>query len=170
MTTLRALFAAALVALTFGIAVAKLPAPPPPTDEQKAAAEDKKAKDAAAAEVAKGQQAKAEDRVASRYIAEQKAKGVVVTPQMPAGFARVCRAGEACGRQGCGQGAGSSTRTRRHACRRTRQEVGWRHVRYRDGGFGLHFSLWERSALCRDWPETGIIRGSWGDGRVVEGA
>ena len=42
MTTLRALFAAALVALTFGIAVAKLPAPPPPTDEQKAAAEDKK--------------------------------------------------------------------------------------------------------------------------------
>ena len=41
-------------------------------------------KDAAAAEVAKAQQAKAEDRVASRYIAEQKAKGVVVTPQMPA--------------------------------------------------------------------------------------
>ena len=52
------------------------------TPEQKAAAEEKKAKDAAAADLAKKQQAAAEDRVAARYIAEQKAKGTVVTPQM----------------------------------------------------------------------------------------
>ena len=52
------------------------------TTRQKAAAEEKKAKDAAAAEAAKAQQAKAEDRVAARYIAEQKAKGNAVTPQM----------------------------------------------------------------------------------------
>src|SRR3954470_8233523 len=80
MTTLRALLAAALVVVSFGIAVAKLPPPPPPTDEQKAAAEEKKGKDAAAAEVAKAQQTRAEDRVAARYIAEQKAKGITVTP------------------------------------------------------------------------------------------
>ena len=84
MTTLRAILAAGLVVVSFGVAVAKLPPAPPMTDEQKAAAEEKKAKDAAAAEVAKAQQAKAEDRVAARYIAEQKAKGKVVTPQMAA--------------------------------------------------------------------------------------
>jgi membrane protein involved in colicin uptake len=82
MTTLRALIGAALVVLTFGLAVAKLPAPPPLTDEQKQAAVEKKAKDDAAAEAAKAQQARAEDRVAARYIAEQKAKGLAVTPQM----------------------------------------------------------------------------------------
>jgi hypothetical protein len=82
MTTLRALIAAGIVVATFGIALAKLPAPPPMTDAQKAAAEEKKAKDAAGAEVAKMQQAKAEDRVAARYIAEQKAMGKAVTPQM----------------------------------------------------------------------------------------
>ena len=82
MTTLRALISAGLVVATFGIALAKLPAPPPMTDAQKVAAEDKKAKDAAAAEAVKAQQAKAEDRVAARYIAEQKAKGKMVTPQM----------------------------------------------------------------------------------------
>jgi hypothetical protein len=82
MTTLRALAGALLVMGAFGIAIAKLPAPPPMTDAQKAAAEEKKAKDGAAAEAAKQQQARAEDRVASRYIAEQKAKGVTVTPQM----------------------------------------------------------------------------------------
>jgi hypothetical protein len=82
MTTMRAMIAAALVVATWGLAVAKLPPPPPMTDAQKAAAEEKKAKDAAAAEAAKAQQAKAEDRVAARYIAEQKAKGKVVTPQM----------------------------------------------------------------------------------------
>ena len=82
MTTLRAILAAALVVVSFGVAVAKLPPAPPMTDEQKAAAEDKKTKDAAAAEVGKAQQAKAEDRVAARYIAEQKAMGKAVTPQL----------------------------------------------------------------------------------------
>ena len=82
MRTLRALAGALLVVSVFGMAVAKLPAPPPMSDAQKAAAEEKKSKDAAAADVAKKQQAQAEDRVAARYIAEQKAKGNVVTPQM----------------------------------------------------------------------------------------
>ena len=82
MTTLRALIAAFLVLATFGLSVAKLPAPPPMDDKAKAAAEEKKAKDAATAEAVKAQQAKAEDRVAARYIAEQKAKGKIVTPQM----------------------------------------------------------------------------------------
>jgi len=82
MTTLRALLAFGIVVTTFGIAVAKLPAPPPMDEKAKVAAEEKKAKDAAAAEVAKAQQAKAEDRLASRYIAEQKAKGKTVTPQL----------------------------------------------------------------------------------------
>jgi hypothetical protein len=80
-TTLRALASALLIVAAFGVAVAKLP---PPTEEQKAAAEAKKAKDAVAAEEAKKQQARAEDRVAARYIADQKAKGVTVTPQMGA--------------------------------------------------------------------------------------
>ena len=82
MTTLRALIAAALVVATFGWAVAKLPPPPPLDDKAKAAAEEKKAKDAATADAAKAAQARAEDRVAARYIAEQKAKGKTVTPQM----------------------------------------------------------------------------------------
>lgn len=82
MTTLRALIAAGLVVGMFGWAVAKLPAPPPMDDQAKAAAEEKKAKDAAAAEAAKALQARTEDRVAARYIAEQKAKGIIVTPQM----------------------------------------------------------------------------------------
>jgi hypothetical protein len=81
-TTLRALFAAGLVAATFGFAVAKLPPAPPMDEKAKAAAEEKKAKDAATAEAVKAQEAKAQDRVAARYIAEQKAKGKVVTPQM----------------------------------------------------------------------------------------
>ena len=82
MTTFRALLAAGLVVVSFGVAVAKLPPPPPMTDEQKAAAEEKKAKDAAAAEAAKQAQARAEDRVVARYLAEQKAMGKNVTPQM----------------------------------------------------------------------------------------
>jgi len=82
MTTLRALIAAGLVVGVFGWAVAKLPPPPPMDDAAKAAAEEKKAKDAAAAEAAKAAQARAEDRVVARYIAEQKAKGKTVTPQM----------------------------------------------------------------------------------------
>ena len=84
MTTLRALIAAGLVVFVFGWAVAKLPAPPPMDDKAKAAAEEKKAKDAEAAKAAAAAQARAEDRVASRYIAEQKAKGKTVTPQMGA--------------------------------------------------------------------------------------
>jgi hypothetical protein len=82
MTTMRAMIAAGLVVALWGVAVAKLPPPPPQTDAQKAAAEEKKAKDAAAAEAAKAAQARAEDRVAVRYIADMKAKGKVVTPQM----------------------------------------------------------------------------------------
>ena len=79
--TVRALTTAALVVALFGVAVAKIPVPPL-TEEQKAAADAKKAKDAAAAAAAKEQQARAEDRVAAKYIADQKAKGVTVTPQM----------------------------------------------------------------------------------------
>ena len=82
MTTMRAMIAAGLIVASWGLAVAKLPPPPPMTDAQKATAEEKKAKDAASAEAAKVAQARAEDRVAARYIAEQKAKGKVVTPQM----------------------------------------------------------------------------------------
>lgn len=82
MTTLRALLAAGLVVVTFGFAVAKLPPAPPMDDKAKAAAEEKKAKDAAAAEAAKQAQARAEDRVVARYVAEQKAHGKTVTPQM----------------------------------------------------------------------------------------
>ena len=82
MTTLRALLAAGLVIATFSLAVGKLPPPPPMNDAAKAAAEEKKAKDAVAAEAAKQLQAKTEDRIAARYIAEQKAKGIVVTPQL----------------------------------------------------------------------------------------
>ena len=94
MTTLRALIAAGLVVGAFGAALAKLPPPPPLTDAQKTAAEEKKAKDAAAAEAAKAQQAKAEDRVVSRYFADMKAKGKAVTPpQMgPAAAAPVATA------------------------------------------------------------------------------
>ena len=78
----RAAVIAATVFAVWGVALAKLPPPPPMDDKAKAAAEEKKAKDAAAIEVQKQLQAKAEDRVAARYIAEQKAKGKVVTPQM----------------------------------------------------------------------------------------
>ena len=85
MTTLRALIAAGLVIGMFGWAVAKLPPPPPMDEKAKVAAEEKKAKDAAAAEAAKAAQARAEDRVVARYIAEQKAKGKTVTPQMGPG-------------------------------------------------------------------------------------
>jgi hypothetical protein len=81
MTTFRALFAALMVVASFGLALAKLP-PPPMDDAAKAAAEEKKAKDAAAAEAAKQLQSRIEDRVAARYIAEQRAKGIIVTPQM----------------------------------------------------------------------------------------
>jgi hypothetical protein len=64
------------------LAVAKLPPPPPMDEKAKAAAEEKKAKDAAAAAADAAALARAEDRVAARYLAEQRAKGQVVTPQM----------------------------------------------------------------------------------------
>ena len=79
-TTWKALLTAGLVVATFSMAVAKLPPPPPMDEKAKAAAEEKKAKEAAAAELAKAQLTKAEDRVAARYIADQKAKGITVHP------------------------------------------------------------------------------------------
>jgi hypothetical protein len=84
MTSLRALLAAGLVVLSFGVAVAKLPPPAPMTDEQKAAAEAAKAKSAAAAEAAKAQLAKVQDQVVARYKAEQMAKGKGAAPAMAA--------------------------------------------------------------------------------------
>ena len=85
MKTIRAVLGAAFVVATFGLAVAKLPPAPPMTDAQKATAEEAKAKAAAAAELAKQQQAKAEDRVVARYFADMKAKGkMVAAPQIAA--------------------------------------------------------------------------------------
>ncbi len=80
MTTLRALLAAGLVVVGFGVAVAKLPPPPPMTEQEKAAAEEKKAKAATAAAAAKAALERAEDRVVARYMAEQKAKGSTIHP------------------------------------------------------------------------------------------
>jgi hypothetical protein len=80
-TTLRALIAAGVVVASFGLAVAKLP---PLTDEQKAAAAAKKDKDAEVAAKDAANLAKAQDRVASKYIADERAKGRTVTPQMGA--------------------------------------------------------------------------------------
>ena len=77
MKTIRAVLAATLVVASFGAAVAKLPPPPPLTDAQKAEA---KAKADAAADLAKQQQARAEDRVAAQYYANMKAQGKVVPP------------------------------------------------------------------------------------------
>jgi len=82
MKTIRAVLAATMVVVSFGVAVAKLPPAPPLTDVQKAEA---KAKADAAADLAKQQQAKAEDRVAAQYFAHMKAQGKVVpTPQLAA--------------------------------------------------------------------------------------
>ena len=58
-------------------ALAKLP---PPSEEAKAKAEETKAKAADAAKKDAELLAKTQDRVAERYIKEQKAKGVVVKP------------------------------------------------------------------------------------------
>jgi hypothetical protein len=80
-TTFRALIAAGVVVASFGLAVAKLP---PPTDEQKATAAAKKEKDAEVAQKDAADLAKAQDRVASKYIGEQRSKGNTVTPQMGA--------------------------------------------------------------------------------------
>ena len=81
MTTLRALLSATLLIASFSVALAKLPPPAPMDSKAKAAAEEKAAKDAEAASQAKSQLAKVEARIVARYIAEQKAKGIVVTPQ-----------------------------------------------------------------------------------------
>lgn len=81
-TTVRALFGAALVVTAFSVAVAKLPPAPPVTPEQKA---EKDAKDKAAADAAKAQLARAEDKAVANYVANQKAKGAPVNVQMPAG-------------------------------------------------------------------------------------
>jgi hypothetical protein len=62
--------------------VAKLP---PLTDEQKAAAAAKKEKDGEVAQKDAADLGKAQDRVASKYIAEQRSKGNTVTPQVGAG-------------------------------------------------------------------------------------
>ena len=73
----KVLALATLCLFTSGWVFAKLP---PLTDAQKATAEEAKVK---AAEVAKKETellAKSQDAVAGRYIQEQKAKGVIVTP------------------------------------------------------------------------------------------
>jgi hypothetical protein len=84
MKTIRVLLLAAVVVASFGIAEAKLPAPPPMSDAQKAEA---KAKADAAADLAKQQQARAEDRVAAQYFASMKAQGKAVPPPQMAATA-----------------------------------------------------------------------------------
>ena len=79
-TTIRALLGAGLAVTAFGVAVAKLPPAPPMTDEQKA---EKATKDKAAADADAAKLNKAIDRAAQRYIADQKAKGITVNPQLP---------------------------------------------------------------------------------------
>ena len=83
---ITALAPAAIVAVTLGVAIAKLP-PAAPLDPAKA--EEKKALDAAAVAATAAQQAKAEDRAVARYLHDQKAKGKVVTPQMAANAAEM---------------------------------------------------------------------------------
>ncbi len=92
MKTIRALLAAAFVVASFGIAVAKLPPAPPQTDAQKAEA---KAKADAAADLAKQQLAKAEDRVAAHYFASMKAQGKAVPPPPMAAATPVAAGGSA---------------------------------------------------------------------------
>ena len=81
--TIRALMGAGLVVAAFSAAVAKLPPAPPLTEEQKA---DKAAKDKSAADAAKTQLARAEDKAVANYTANMKAKGVTVNPQLPGGI------------------------------------------------------------------------------------
>src|SRR3954464_12284514 len=75
----RAIIIAALCAVTSGVTYAKLPVPQL-TDEQKAKAEEAKAKAAEATKKEGELLGKSQDRVADRYIKEQKVKGVVVKP------------------------------------------------------------------------------------------
>jgi hypothetical protein len=79
---MRIRFVLGTLALVLSSAVwAKLP-PPPPVDPVKAA--EAKAKQDETAAKDKALLATAEDRVAARYIKEQKAKGKDVKPQMAA--------------------------------------------------------------------------------------
>jgi hypothetical protein len=75
----RAIIIAALCAVTSGAVYAKLPVPQL-TDEQKAKADEAKDKATEAAKKDGELLGKSQDRVADRYIKEQKAKGVVVKP------------------------------------------------------------------------------------------
>jgi hypothetical protein len=76
----RALLAVAIAIALSGAAIAKLPPPAPKTPEQIAEAA---AKAKAAAEKGAAELAAAQNRVAQVYIAEQKAKGIIVRPQLP---------------------------------------------------------------------------------------
>ncbi len=77
MKSRKALTIAALCLFTTGAVLAKLP---PLTEEQKAKAEEAKVKAAEVAKMEADQLSKSQDRVAARYIQQQKAKGVTVTP------------------------------------------------------------------------------------------
>jgi hypothetical protein len=92
MMTLRALLIAGLSFATFGAAMAKLPPAPPMTDAQKVAAEEKKAKDAAAAQLANQQLEKSMDRAAANYFADMRAKGKAVPPAQLGSTAAVAAA------------------------------------------------------------------------------
>ena len=82
MNTFRVALAAGLMLAYGGMAIAKLP---PPTPEQEAMAAQAKEKAKASATAAEEATKRAQDRVAARYIAEMKAKGVTVTPTPVAG-------------------------------------------------------------------------------------
>jgi hypothetical protein len=77
----RSIAVAAALATASGLVAAKLPAPTL-TDAQKAAAAEAAAKTAHAGKVGAYQQCEAENRVAAKYIAAEKAKGKTITPQL----------------------------------------------------------------------------------------
>lgn len=77
MKSRKALALTVFCLFTTGAVFAKLPAP---SEEQKAKAVETKAKAAEAAKKGAELLAKSQDRVASGYIQQQKAKGVVVKP------------------------------------------------------------------------------------------
>ena len=80
MKSKKALMIAALCLFTAGAVFAKLPAPAAPSEEQKVKAAEANAKAGEAAKKESELLAKSQDRVASRYIQQQKAKGVTVKP------------------------------------------------------------------------------------------
>ncbi len=79
MNSKRGLAVATLCLMVAGAVYAKLPAPTL-TDEQKIAAEAAKTKAADATKKDGELLSKSQDRVATRYIAAQRAKGVTVKP------------------------------------------------------------------------------------------